>query len=89
MAGFRDLLAQAKSQIVEVDTADAAARLSTGTTLALDVREPDEFEQGTLPLSIHIPRGHLEAQIDLHSKGSTSEIPALITTSARLSISVG
>ena len=64
MAGFRDLLAQAKSQIVEVDTADAAARLATGTTLALDVREPDEFEQGTLPLSIHIPRGHLEAQIE-------------------------
>ena len=50
--------------VVEVDTADAAALLATGTTLALDVREPDEFEQGTLPLSIHIPRGHLEAQIE-------------------------
>ena len=76
MAGFRDLLAQAKSQIVEVDTADAAARLATGTTLALDVREPDEFEQGTLPLSIHIPRGHLEAQIE--SKITDKNAPIVV-----------
>ena len=76
MAGFRDLLAQAKSLIVEVDTADAAARLATGTTLALDVREPDEFEQGTLPLSIHIPRGHLEAQIE--SKITDKDAPIVV-----------
>jgi molybdopterin/thiamine biosynthesis adenylyltransferase/rhodanese-related sulfurtransferase len=76
MAGFRDLLAQAKSQIVEVDTADAAARLATGTTLVLDVREPDEFEQGTLPLSIHIPRGHLEAQIE--SKITDKDAPIVV-----------
>ena len=76
MAGFRDLLAQAKSQIVEVDTADAAARLATGITLALDVREPDEFEQGTLPLSIHIPRGHLEAQIE--SKITDKDAPIVV-----------
>ena len=30
----------------------------------LDVREPDEFDQGALPGVIHIPRGHLEAQIE-------------------------
>jgi molybdopterin/thiamine biosynthesis adenylyltransferase/rhodanese-related sulfurtransferase len=76
MAGFRDLLAQAKSQIVEVDTADAAARLATGKTLVLDVREPDEFEQGTLPLSIHIPRGHLEAQIE--SKITDKDAPIVV-----------
>ena len=76
MAGFRDLLAQAKSQITEVDTIDAAARLATGTTLALDVREPDEFEQGTLPLSIHIPRGHLEAQIE--SKITDKNAPIVV-----------
>lgn len=76
MVGFRDLLAQAKSQIVEVDTVEAAARLATGTTLALDVREPDEFEQGTLPLSIHIPRGHLEAQIE--SKITDKDAPIVV-----------
>jgi molybdopterin/thiamine biosynthesis adenylyltransferase/rhodanese-related sulfurtransferase len=30
----------------------------------LDVREPDEYEQGALPGAIHIPRGNLESQIE-------------------------
>ena len=29
-------------------------------TVVLDVREPDEYEQGALPGAVHIPRGHLE-----------------------------
>ena len=63
MASFRDLLKQAKSQIREVDPAGAEALLAKGALL-LDVREPDEFEQGAVPGSIHIPRGHLEAQVE-------------------------
>lgn len=64
MASFRDLLAQAKAQITEIDTNDSAARVSTGGVIMLDVREPDEHEQGTLVGALHIPRGHLEAQIE-------------------------
>ena len=64
MAGFRELLAQAKSEITEVDPADAASRLAAGGTVLLDVREPDEWEQGAIPGALHIPRGHLEAQIE-------------------------
>jgi len=64
MAGFRDLLAQAKSQITEIDTNEAASRVATGGVIVLDVREPDEYEQGALPDALHIPRGHLEAQIE-------------------------
>jgi len=64
MAGFRELLAQAKSEITEVDPADAASRLVAGGTVLLDVREPDEWEQGAIPGALHIPRGHLEAQIE-------------------------
>ena len=63
MASFRDLLAQAKTVITEVDTADAASRIERGV-IVLDVREPDEYEQGALPSALHIPRGHLEAQIE-------------------------
>jgi molybdopterin/thiamine biosynthesis adenylyltransferase/rhodanese-related sulfurtransferase len=64
MATFRDLLANAKSQIVEVDTATAEARIEAGNVFVLDVREPDEYDEGALADAVHIPRGHLEAQIE-------------------------
>lgn len=63
MATFRDLLAAAKSEITEVDTAGAADHLDAGWAL-LDVREPDEYEEGAIPGAVHIPRGHLEAQVE-------------------------
>ncbi|MEJ7720863.1 MAG: ThiF family adenylyltransferase [Ilumatobacteraceae bacterium] len=63
MANFRDLLSAAKSEITEVDTGGAAARIADGAVV-LDVREPDEFEEGALDGAIHIPRGHLEAQVE-------------------------
>jgi molybdopterin/thiamine biosynthesis adenylyltransferase len=63
MASFRDLLAAAKAEIVEIDTETAAAHIAAGATV-LDVREPDEYEEGALADAIHIPRGHLEAQIE-------------------------
>ena len=65
MATFRELLQQAKSRIREVDTAAAEAAISaTPGTVVLDVREPDEYEQGALPGAVHIPRGHLESQVE-------------------------
>ncbi|WP_394930677.1 molybdopterin-synthase adenylyltransferase MoeB [uncultured Ilumatobacter sp.] len=63
MATFRDLLAAAKSEITEVDTEGAAAAIADGA-IVLDVREPDEYDEGALLGAIHIPRGHLEAQIE-------------------------
>ncbi|TPW16392.1 MAG: moeB [Acidimicrobiaceae bacterium] len=63
MATFRDLLAAAKNEIIEIDTATAAERIAAGAVV-LDVREPDEYDQGALPDAIHIPRGHLEAQVE-------------------------
>ena len=64
MASFRELLAAAKSEIREVDTTQAAELVARPGTLTLDVREPDEYDQGALPGALHIPRGHLEAQIE-------------------------
>jgi molybdopterin/thiamine biosynthesis adenylyltransferase/rhodanese-related sulfurtransferase len=63
MATFRDLLAAAKAAITEIDTATAADRIAAGAVV-LDVREPDEYDQGALPSAVHIPRGHLEAQVE-------------------------
>src|SRR4051794_20420005 len=64
MATFRDLLSAAKSQITEVTPAEAEQRIGAGGVVVLDVREPDEYEQGALPNALHIPRGHLESQAE-------------------------
>ncbi len=62
MPGFRDLLAKTKQKIHEVDPAEAEARLDDATFL--DVRELDEYEQGTVPGAVFIPRGFLESQVE-------------------------
>ena len=64
MATFRDLLAAAKSEITEIDPAAAEQKIASGGVAILDVREPDEYDQGALPDAVHIPRGHLEAQVE-------------------------
>jgi len=74
MASFRDLLSQAKSQITEIDTATAEARINAGNVVVLDVREPDEYEQGALLNNVHIPRGHLEAQVEARITDRDAEI---------------
>ena len=54
-----------RREIREIDTATADERRSAEPdAVLLDVREPDECEQGAIPGSIHIPRGHLETQIE-------------------------
>jgi sulfur-carrier protein adenylyltransferase/sulfurtransferase len=62
MTSFRELLAAAKKEIREVDPAEAEEHL--GDAIFLDVRELDEFEQGTVPGAVFIPRGHLESQVE-------------------------
>src|SRR6185295_13958561 len=63
MATFRELLKAAKAEITEIDTATAEDQIAAGA-LVLDVREPDEYDQGAIPEAIHLPRGHLESQVE-------------------------
>jgi len=58
----RDLLNAAKAEITEIDPQDVAARLEHFTLL--DVREPEEYEQGAVPGAVHIPRGNLEFSVE-------------------------
>ena len=74
MATFRDLLNEAKSKIDEIDTATAEQRIAERDVVVLDVREPDEFEEGALEGVIHIPRGHLESQIENRITDRDAEI---------------
>ena len=62
MATPRDLLNAAKSEIREVEASEVAQQLSHFTVL--DVREPDEYEQGAVPNAVHVPRGQLEFAIE-------------------------
>ena len=65
VASYQDLLAEVKSQIHEISAADAAARLSSDEPpVLIDVREPDEFDQGAIDGAVHIPRGYLESRIE-------------------------
>ena len=83
----RDLLNEAKKSIREVDQADTQALLEGGGVTFLDVREPDEYEQGALPGAVHLPRGHLEFQVEgkLPDKGrpSSSTAPAACARPSR------
>ena len=65
MPSYQELLAQVKSEIAEIDVPEAAARLeSDAPPVLIDVRELDEFEQGVIPGSRHLPRGWLESRIE-------------------------
>jgi molybdopterin/thiamine biosynthesis adenylyltransferase/rhodanese-related sulfurtransferase len=75
MSNFRDLLKNTKQEIREVDTATAEQMRAQGAIL-LDVREADEFEQGAVPGSVFIPRGHLESQVE--NKLSDKSAPVVI-----------
>src|SRR5215211_3647841 len=60
---YRDLLERTKAEIDEVDTLTAQRMIADGAR-PVDIREPDEVEQGTLPGAAHIPRGFLEFRIE-------------------------
>ena len=62
MPTARELLKKVKAEIQEVNGAEAETRLNEA--LPLDVREPDEYEQGAIPGALHIPRGQLETNIE-------------------------
>ena len=72
MPSFRELLNAAKAQIREVDTAEADKLRQQPRAIVLDVREPDEYEQGAIPGAVHIPRGTLESSIEsrVHDKAT-------------------
>lgn len=54
-----ELVQAAKAQITEIDVAEAERLRAAGVTF-VDVREPAEWEQGTVPGALTIPRGLIE-----------------------------
>src|SRR5688500_15516269 len=65
MANFRELLSATKAQIREIETSEAdELRTARPDVVVLDVREPDEHGQGSIPGAVFIPRGQLESNIE-------------------------
>lgn len=63
MSTFSEMLRQAKADIDEIDTSQAAEFLDKGWLL-IDVREPSEYQLGAIPGSLNFPRGILEANVE-------------------------
>ena len=84
MASYRDLLSAAKARITEVDTA-GAAELAAAGAIVLDVREPDEFDQGALPGAQHIPRGQLESNVESRLLDKNAKVVVYCAVGARSS----
>jgi molybdopterin/thiamine biosynthesis adenylyltransferase/rhodanese-related sulfurtransferase len=61
MPGYRDLLAQLRGEIDEIDTTSAR---DLADAVFVDVREQDEWDEGHIPGALHVSRGHLESRIE-------------------------
>jgi len=69
---FREMLNEVRASIREVDPAYVDGVRERA--LLLDVREADEYAQGSIPGAVHLPRGFLEVQIEGRVPDKSQEI---------------
>lgn len=64
----KELVHQTKKHVVEINPEDMKVIMDqAGDFYLIDIREIDEFEEGTIPGSVFIPRGLLEFKISKHT----------------------
>ncbi len=63
-ARFEKLVAEAKKNITEISSEDAAVKFKSGEALIVDVREKDEWDEEHVPGAIHMSRGTIELDIE-------------------------
>ncbi|HEY1454808.1 MAG TPA: molybdopterin-synthase adenylyltransferase MoeB [Roseiarcus sp.] len=78
----RERLAQLRVEIGELDPQEAAARLARGAVL-LDVREPDEWAQGSPRGAVRLSRAFLEFQIERLAPDPGAELIVLCASGGR------
>jgi molybdopterin/thiamine biosynthesis adenylyltransferase/rhodanese-related sulfurtransferase len=84
MAGYRDLLARVKEEIDEISSIEAQERQSSSDgPLFVDVREPDEWEEGHIPGAIYTGRGRLEQRIEGLVPDKTRELVVYCSAGSR------
>jgi molybdopterin/thiamine biosynthesis adenylyltransferase/rhodanese-related sulfurtransferase len=79
---YQEMIAAAKAEIAEIDTATLEARLDDGTAI-IDCREADEYEQGAIRGARLIPRGVLESNIGMHIPDRSTPIAVYCAVGAR------
>ena len=73
VATARELLNEAKSAIREAQADEVQPRLDDDNVVWLDVREPDEYEQGAIPGALHLPAGSSNSR--WRAGSPTSRVP--------------
>jgi rhodanese-related sulfurtransferase len=65
--GYKALLAEANAQITTYSVTEVQAKITAGNVQLVDIRDIRELEKGTMPGSVHAPRGMLEFWVDPES----------------------
>ena len=65
--GYKALLAEANTQIKTYSVSEVQAKIASGGAQLVDIRDIRELTSGTMPGSVHAPRGMLEFWVDPES----------------------
>ena len=63
-ARFEKLVGEAKRNIQEISPQETAVALDRGDTLLIDVRDPDEYQEGHIHGAKNFSRGTVELEIE-------------------------
>jgi adenylyltransferase/sulfurtransferase len=75
MATYRELLSRVREEIVEISVLDAYERLrSEAPPLFVDIRPPDEWQEGHIPGALLAPRNNLESRFEALVPDHSTEI---------------
>ena len=87
MPTYRELLARARAEIDEISTIEAGERLrSSEPPLFVDVREDDEWEEGHVEGSLHVPYHELRDGIPTEVRANGKPLAVACSIGNRSSI---
>ncbi len=85
MPSYQQYLQQVKAQVHEVSPSQLQQH---PPQLILDVREPDEHQQGIIPGAVPIPRGQLEGRIESLASSPETEMVVYCAAGSRSALAV-
>jgi molybdopterin/thiamine biosynthesis adenylyltransferase/rhodanese-related sulfurtransferase len=89
MATYRELLARVRSEIDEISTVEAQERLQGDDgPLFLDIRPPDEWQEGHIPGALLAPRNNLESRIEALVPDKSRELVVYCGSGSRSAFAV-